>query len=235
MVVKKQTINLFHSKTVRSAPIMDFGVRCLICTVFQLTHKFVSAETFFFFKEPYICQQCALVGGFSDFGYNAHMEDMWQVKKSILSWLEVNPVSHKQRAHTRCLQAEKNKWTDTVSGTDREEREMMCRVGLLTSLGVRVLGPVQINSGWNLHVRRPRPQSGAVPPDQIRKGATRPVNPEREEASQPRDGKRWGGAALHPQCMSTSACKGWDLSRTAKVFAAPDLRGRTLLSFWREK
>lgn len=48
--------------------------------------------------------------------------------------------------------------------------------GLLTSSGVRVLGFIQINSGWNVPVGLAGPQSGAVPPDQIRTGAARPVN-----------------------------------------------------------
>lgn len=51
------------------------------------------------------------------------------------------------------------------------------KTGLLTSSGgVRVLGPIQINSGWNVPVGPARPQTGAVPPDQIRTGAARPVN-----------------------------------------------------------
>lgn len=50
------------------------------------------------------------------------------------------------------------------------------KLDFLTSSGVRVLGPIQINSGWNVQVGPPGLQTGAVSPDQIRKGAARPVN-----------------------------------------------------------
>lgn len=48
---------------------------------------------------------------------------------------------------------------------------------------MRVLGPIQINSGWNVPGGPSGLQSGAVPPDQIRTGAARPINWS-EEASQ---------------------------------------------------
>ncbi|KAI9525469.1 hypothetical protein NQZ68_006016 [Dissostichus eleginoides] len=50
------------------------------------------------------------------------------------------------------------------------------KISLLIVKGVRVLGPIQINSGWNVPAGPPGPQRGAAPPDQIRTGAERPVN-----------------------------------------------------------
>jgi len=45
------------------------------------------------------------------------------------------------------------------------------RSGLLSSPGRRSLGPIQINSGWNVPTKPPEPHRGALPPDQIRTGA----------------------------------------------------------------
>lgn len=41
---------------------------------------------------------------------------------------------------------------------------------------MRLLGPIQINSGWNVPVGRPGPPSGAARPDQIRTAAARALS-----------------------------------------------------------
>lgn len=58
--------------------------------------------------------------------------------------------------------------------------------GLLSSQQVQVLGPVQINSGWNVLGRRPGPLRGALPSDhQIRTGAAGPVNQSERRTARP--------------------------------------------------
>lgn len=86
----------------------------------------------------------------------------------------------------------------------------MCCViqaGSLTSLWVRVLGPIQINSGWNVPVGPPGPPAGAVPPDQIRTRAARAVNQSMRRPARPRM-RNSAGVLLSILTLCLSFCTG---------------------------
>lgn len=81
--------------------------------------------------------------------------------------------------------------------------------GLLTSSGLRDLGPIQINSGWNVQAGHPGPQSGAAPPDQIRTGAAGPVNQSERRPARLRAARgweaMWGGGLVSDRGWFTSS------------------------------
>lgn len=90
-------------------------------------------------------------------------------------------------------------WTQTKTWYG-EKAQTKNETGLLTSSGVRVLGTIQINSGWNVPVGPPGPQSGAAPPDQIRTGEARPVKQSETRPARLWAARGWGammGAVLH--------------------------------------
>lgn len=68
---------------------------------------------------------------------------------------------------------------------------------------VRLLGPVQINSGWNVLGGRLEPRSRAAPSDQIRRGAAGAVRQSQSRIGQ--NGDRTGGWAGAAQRRPASA------------------------------
>lgn len=79
--------------------------------------------------------------------------------------------------------------------TERRHDMLSCTIN---KHWVRLLGPIQINSGRNVLAELQRgPQSEVAPPDQIRTGAARPINQSEQLISQTRDEKQWVGAALN--------------------------------------